>query len=143
MSPHIILNASNALHLSRVMVALNGSTIITLCLTNTGDSHHDCGVRCQCFRVHDEEDDLDEAQRRFDYLSGARPQQQTNVVEQLFHGRHFNGIWKTKDIPELQLWVERSPNLPMSGDLPLYSNTRRVRANTVHVIMVTEPVNPA
>lgn len=62
-------------------------------------AYHDGDVGRESFRVHDEEDDFDEAQRSFDYLSGARRQQQANVVQQLLHGGRVDGIWKTEDHP--------------------------------------------
>lgn len=43
-------------------------------------AYHDSDVRCQCLGVHDEKDDLNEAQGGFDYLPGPGRQQQADVV---------------------------------------------------------------
>lgn len=51
--------------------------------------YHDSNMRSQCLGVHDEEDDLDEAECSFDNLSSPRCQQETNVVQQLLHDGHL------------------------------------------------------
>lgn len=118
-------------------------------------AYQDGGVRGQPLGVQDEEDDLDEAQRGFDYLPGARGQQQADVVQQLLQGVDLDGVCKRGEGHSEQEWGrERSQQAGESlenhwritgGSLqsPLYSKTSRVKASTVQVIMVTEPVSPA
>lgn len=59
-------------------------------------AYHDSGMWRQRLGVHDEEDDLNEAQGGFDDLSGTRRQQQTNIVKQLLPGGHVYGVCETK-----------------------------------------------
>lgn len=111
-------------------------------------AYHDSGMWRQRLGVHDEEDDLDEAQGGFDDLSGARRQQQTNIVQQLLPGGHVDGVCETERTKlSPQTWALKKKhqrgNCWKAAVLPLYSNMSRVSANTVQVIMVTEPVSPA
>lgn len=99
--PHVITDASYAFQLStsqRGKFLLNKIRTLKSSLQWTrvwGDAYHDSGMWRQRLGVHDEEDDLDEAQCCFYYLSGTRWQQQANVVQQLLPGGHLDGIWET------------------------------------------------
>lgn len=58
--------------------------------------HHDGNMWSQGLGLHDEEDDLDEAQSCFDYLSGPRRQEQADVVKELLHGLHLYRVWSRR-----------------------------------------------